>query len=138
MNIWALEAAFIARWQALVPTLPPILTTFDDIDWTDAGSPKVGAQVVFDGIEQGSEVRTATKYPVRYSAHTFLDVKRAAPADKLLAAMAVEQAIKASTGWEFSPHKYSAVAGGQRTGFDGRIVRVSVSFILSAVATGLA
>lgn len=138
MNIWALEAAFIDRWQALVPTLPPILTTFDDIDWTAEGSPKVGGQVVFDGIEQGSNARTATKVPVRYSAHTFIDVKRANSADKLLAALAVEQAIRAATGWEFEPYKTSELAAGQRTGFDGRIVRVSVSFILSAVATGLA
>lgn len=137
MNIWALESEFITRWGTQVPSLQ-IKTTFDDIDWTDAVSPKVGGQVVFDGIEQGGEVRTAAIVPIRFSAHVFLDVKRAQPADKLLAAQSVEQAMRAATGWEFSPHRFSALAGGQRTGFDGRIVRVSVSFLLSAVAQGLA
>lgn len=137
MNIWALEADFITRWGIQVPSLQ-IKTTFDDIDWTAEGAPKVGAQVVFDGIEQGGEVRTAAIVPIRFSAHVFLDVKRAADADKLLAAQAVEQAMRSATGWEFSPNRYSALAGGQRTGFDGRIVRVSVSFLLSAVAQGLA
>lgn len=137
MNIWALESDFITRWGTQVPSLQ-IITTFEDIDWTDAASPKVGGQVVFDGIEQGGEVRTAAIVPIRFSAHVFLDVKRAGSADKLLAAQAVEQAMRSATGWEFSPHRFSALAGGQRTGFDGRIVRVSVSFLLSAVAQGLA
>ncbi len=138
MNIWTLEAAFVDRWQVQVPTLPAILTTFDDVDWTSDDSPKVGAQVTFDGIEQGTEARSAVLVPARYSAHTFIDVKRASADDKQLAALAVEQAIRAATGWEFSPSQYSALAAGQRTGFDGRIIRVSVSFILKAVATGLA
>lgn len=137
MNIWALEADFITRWGIQVPSLE-IRTTFDDIDWTADGAPKVGAQVVFDGIEQGGDARTAAIVPIRYSAHVFLDVKRAQPADKLLAAQAVEQAVRAAIGWEFSPHRHAELAGGQRTGFDGRIVRVSVSFLLSAVAQGLA
>lgn len=137
MNIWTLEADFITRWRAQVPGLD-VITTFDDIDWTEAAAPKVAGQVVFDGIETGTEVREASAAPLRYSAHVFLDVKRAGSADKLLAAQAVEQAMRAATGWEFSPYRYSALAGGQRTGFDGRIVRVSVSFLCSAVAQGLA
>lgn len=137
MNIWTLESEFIARWGAQVPGLQ-IISTFDDIDWTDASAPKVGAQVVFDGIEQGNEVRSAALVPFRYSAHVFLDVKRASSADKQLAAQGVEQATRAATGWEFSPNFYTRLAGGQRTGFDGRIVRVSVSFLLTAVAQGLA
>lgn len=137
MNIWTLESEYLARWAGQVPGLD-IKTTFDDIDWTAEGAPKVGAQVVFDGIEQGDDVRTAAIVPLRYSAHVFLDVKRAQAGDKVQAADAVAAAVRAATGWEFFGGRVSRLAGGQRTGFDGRIVRVSVSFLLPAVALSLA
>lgn len=137
MNIWTLESEYMARWAGQVPGLT-VMSTFDDIDWTDASAPKVGAQVVFDGIEQGDDVRTAAVVQLRYSAHVFLDVKRAQPVDKALAADAVVAAMRAATGWEFFGGRVSRMAGGQRTGFDGRIVRVSVSFLLPAVALSLA
>lgn len=137
LNIWALESEFVSRWAGQVPGLN-VLTTFDDVDWTADGSPKVGAQVVFDGIEQGDDIRSAAVVPLRYSAHVFLDVKRAQPADKVFAADAVTAAMRAATGWEFFGGRVSRLAGGQRTGFDGRIIRVSVSFLLPAVALSLA
>lgn len=137
MNIWALESDFLARWVGQVPGLQ-VHTTFDDVDWTAEGAPKVGAQVVFDGIEQGDEIRSAAVVALRYSAHVFLDVKRAQASDKVFAADAVTAAMRAATGWEFFGGRVSRLAGGQRTGFDGRIVRVSVSFLLPAVALSLA
>lgn len=137
MNIWTLESDYMARWAGQVSGLS-VIGTFDDIDWTADGAPKVGAQVVFDGIEQGDDVRTAAVVQLRYSAHVFLDVKRAQAADKTLAAEAVAAAMRAATGWEFFGGRVSKLAGGQRTGFDGRIVRVSVSFLLPAVALSLA
>ncbi|MDO9438558.1 hypothetical protein [Hydrogenophaga sp.] len=135
-DIWQLEAAFIERWAGQVPGLD-IKTTFDTIDWTDADPLKVCAQVVFDGIELDVGVRDAALVPLRYSAHVFLDAKRQDAADRLLASAVLSGAISAATGWEVHPGRFSMLAGGQRTAFDGRILRVSISFLIPTVALSL-
>lgn len=137
MNIWHIEEAFVQRWGVLVPTLE-IKTTFDDIDWTESSASKVGAQVVFDGILPNDEIHRAASLRLRYSAHVFLDKPRAASGDKTLAAQAIDAALRAATGWEPVRGQAARLVGGLPTTFGDRVVRVSVSFLVPAVALGLA
>ena len=137
MNIWDIESAFVARWSGLVSGFA-VSGTLDQIDWTADTAPKLAGQVVFNGLVPVDEVRGAVKVQPQYSAHVFMDVLRADAADKAKAAAAVLAALSAVTGWEVSPGFFAKVAPGQVTGFDGRLLRVSVSFFVPAVAAGLA
>ena len=136
MNIWSVETDFIARWAAQVPRML-VVGTLDQIDWTANESPCVAGQVVFNGLVPGDEVRGTVKVSPQYSAHVFLDAVRCVAADKAKAAQAIEAALKCVTGWEVTPGFFAKVAPGQVTGFDGRLIRVSVSFFVPAVAVGL-
>lgn len=136
MNIWSTEDAFKALWAAQVPGLL-VVGTLDQVDWTSNEAPCVAGQVVFNGLVPVDEIKGAVKVNPQYSAHVFLDAVRCNAADKAKAAAAILAALRCVTGWEVSPGFFAKVAPGQVTGFDGRLIRVSVSFFVPAVAVGL-
>lgn len=136
-DVWQIETAFAARWAGQVPGLE-IKSTFDSIDWTAEDPLRVCAQVFFEGIEQVVGLRDAAIVPLRYSAHVFLDAQRQEAADRLIASAALSGALAAATGWEVQPGRFSQPAGGQRSAFDGRILRVSISFLIPTLALSLA
>ena len=135
-DIWELERRFAERWAAQVPGLD-VKGTFDVIDWTESEPLKVGAQVYFEGIELEAEARSAAIVPLRYSAHVFLDAQRGGASDRSIASAVLSGAIKAATGWEVRPGLFSRLAGGQRTAFDDRLLRVSITVLLPSIFQGL-
>ncbi len=137
MNVWQIEADFQARLAPLVPGLLQY-GTFDDIDWTADNAPRVAVQTMFDGLDVPDEVRgSASKVALRYLVHVWLRVKAATADEKLASANALSAAMRCATGWEVSPGRFSALAPGQRTGFDGQVLRVSVAFSVPVVATAI-
>ncbi len=138
MNIWQLQDAYIARLESLAPAGVEIVGTFDATDWTADDSPRVGAQVVFDGLQPADETGRSALLSVRYSVHTFLDTKRASGAEMTAAADTVIAALQAAIGWEVLPGLCSNLIGGQQTGYDGRIARVSIAFTIPVPMRGAA
>lgn len=137
MNIWQVEADFKARLAPLVTGLS-IFGTFDDIDWTAENAPRVAIQTMYDGLDVPDEVRgDASKVGLRYLVHVWLRVKAATDTDRTNSANALTAAMRAATGWEFAPGRFTALAPGQRTGFDGHVLRVSIAFSVPVVATAL-
>ncbi len=138
MNIWGIQSAYIARLQAAAPAGVAIVSTFDEVDWTADAAPKVGAHVTFDGIEPADETGRSALVRVKFSAHTYLDTKRAEAADRTAAEATVLAALRAAIGWEWKTGLRARIEGGQQTGFDGRVARVTISFSTPAPEAGLA
>lgn len=136
MNIWQVEADFKARLAPLVTGLQ-IFGTFDDIDWTAENAPRVAIQTMYDGLEVPDEVRMASKVGLRFLVHVWLRVKAATDTDRTNSANALTAAMRAATGWEVAPGRFSTLVTGQRTGFDGHVLRVSIAFSVPVVATAL-
>lgn len=137
MNIWQVEADFKARLQPLVSGLL-IYGTFDDIDWAADGAPRAAVQIMYDGLDVPDEVRgSAAKVGLRYQVHVWLRVRGATDGDRTASADALLDAMRCATGWEVAPGRFTALAPGQRTGFDGQVLRVSIAFSVPVVATAL-
>ena len=137
MNLWSIQSAYIARLQEAAPGLP-IVATFDATDWTADDAPRVGAHVTFDGLEPADEVGRSALMLVKFSCHTYLDTKRASPADSTAAEAAVLAALKSAIGWEWKTGLRARLTAGPQTGFDGRVARVTISFAVPAPEAGLA
>jgi len=137
MNLWSIQSAYIARLQEAAPGLP-IVSTFDATDWTADDAPRVGAHVTFDGLEPADEVGRSALMRVKFSAHVYLDTKRASAADSTAAEAAVLAALKSAIGWEWKTGLRARIEAGPQTGFDGRQARVTISFSVPAPEAGLA
>jgi len=137
MNLWTIQSAYIARLQAAAPGLP-IVSTFDATDWTADDAPRVGAHVTFDGLAPADEVGRSALMRVNFSAHVYLDTKRASEADRAAADAAVLAALRAAIGWEWRTGLRARLEAGQQTGYDGRLARVTISFSVPAPEAGLA
>ena len=137
MNIWQIEADYLARLAPLISGVATY-TTFDDIDWTAPDAPHVAVQTVYDGLDVPDEVRaSAALVGLRFQAHVWLKVRGASNLDKTASANALNQAVRAATGWEVAPGRFARLVAGQRTGFDGSVLRVSIAFSVPVVATAL-
>lgn len=137
MNLWTIQSAYIARLQAAAPGLP-IVSTFDATDWTADDAPRVGAHVTFDGLAPADEVGRSALMRVNLSAHVYLDTKRASEADRAAADAAVLAALRSAIGWEWHTGLRARLESGQKTGYDGRLARVTISFSVPAPEAGLA
>jgi hypothetical protein len=137
MNIWATQDAYIARLQSQAPAGVPVYATFDALDWTADDADTLGLHVVFDGLGPDDQTSNAVLMQMRFSAHTYLDTRRASATDRSNAALCVSAAIKAAAGWAPN-HLPARITDGGQTGFDGRLARVSISFAVPVTQTGAA
>lgn len=138
MNIWQVESDYLARLGELLPGVS-LFTTFDEIDWAAENAPRYAVQTMYDGLDVPDEVKgAAALVGLRYQVHVWLRVKGATSDSKAGSASALTQAIKAAVGWEVAPGRVARLAPGQRTGFDGQVLRVSIAFSVPVVATAIA
>jgi hypothetical protein len=137
MNIWQIEQAYMERLRPQLGTLR-LVGTFDDLDWTGEAAPRVGVQVVYDGLQVADEAAAHALVGVAFTAHVCVDVKRASAADRTVAADALLACTRAALGWEQPNFRVARLENGQRTSFDGRLLRVSISFVVPAFAAALA
>ena len=138
MNLFDIEAAYIARLQAAAPAGVIIVDSFDPTDWTADDAPKVGMHVTLDGLSKSDQVRTAALMQLQFSAHTYLDTRRASPEDKAAAQACVLAALRAAVGFEWRTGLTATVTDAQGTGFDGRLSRITISFTVPAPVAGIA
>lgn len=137
MNVWQVEADYLARMAPLIGDVETY-TTFDDIDWTAPDAPRVAVQTVYDVLGVPDEVRgAAALLGLQFNVHVWLKVRGATDLDKAASANALTQAIKAATAWEIAPGRFSRLVSGQRSGFDGAVLRISIAFSVPVVATAL-
>lgn len=138
MNLFDIEAAYIARLQAAAPAGVIIADSFDPTDWTADDAPKVGMHVTLDGLGQADQVRTAALMQLQFSVYTYLDTRRAGPEDKADAQACVLAALRAAVGFEWRTGLTATVTDAQGTGFDGRLSRITISFTVPAPVAGIA
>ena len=138
MNLFDIEAAYIARLQAAAPAGVFIADSFDATDWTADTAPKVGMHVTLDGLGQSDQVRTAALIQLQFSAHTYFDTRRGTPTDKATAQACVLAAIRAAVGFEWRTGLTATVTDAQGIGFDGRLSRITISFTVPAPVAGIA
>jgi len=136
MNLVQIEQAYIQRVKPLVGSMP-VMGTFDDLDWTAEAAPRVGVQVTYDGLTVADEAAQSALVFARFTASVFLDMKRSSASDRTAATTALMACMRAALGWEQPNYRTAQLADGDRTSFDGRLLRVSVSFIVPAFASAL-
>ncbi len=137
MNVWQVEADYLAR---LAPHISGVqtYTTFQQIDWTAEGAPRVAVQTVYESLGVPDDVRGASALvALQFSVHVWIRVKGASELDRAAAANALTQAMAAATGWEVARGRFSRLISGQRTGFDETVLRVSIAFSVPVVAQPL-
>lgn len=128
------ETAILDRLHANLAAGTVLLGTFDAIDFTDDGSTPVLGQLRLERIGAGGSVGgSAAQYELVYSFSVYADVPRVTPAEKTAAFAMIEDAASAIVGWEHSPMQYPVLLDGSETGFDGRVLRLSITFALTAI-----
>lgn len=138
MNIFDIEAAYIARLQA-APGMPAgqvVAGTLSDIDWTSSEAPVLGMQVTFDGFEPLDATGFDTTLGARYDVSLHLDFGRATPAQIASAAAAFNVAIAATSGWQYRPGREARLVPGERTGREASLLRLSFAFTTPVFFTG--
>lgn len=123
------EAAVIAH---LVTTCAPgsvILGTLDAIDLTDDTASPVAGQVSLVQIQSAGNVRgCAAGVLLQFVFSVYCDILRASAEQKTAAETLFETAAKALVTFEHSSQQHLQITDGQSTGFDGRVIRMSIGF----------
>jgi hypothetical protein len=128
------ETAILDRLHANLAAGTVLLGTFDPIDFTDDGSTPVLGQLRLERIGAGGSVGgSAAQYELVYSFSVYADVPRVTPAEKTAAFAMIEDAASAIVGWECQPMQYPVMLDGADTGYDGRVLRLSVGFSIPAI-----
>ena len=127
------ETAILARLAAAMPAAV-LLGTFSAVDLSDDSSTPVVGHLRLERINtSGSVTGSAVSYDLIFSFAALVDVYRASPAQQAEAYALIEGAASALVGWEHSPMQYPVLLDGSETGFDGRVLRLSITFALTAI-----
>jgi hypothetical protein len=129
-DLFALETQIIAR-LALVAGTIPIKGSFDVVDLTDTVVLPVAAQIVFMEFLPDEQVGRGARHHAAWSFDLYVDTGRATSTHKTNAATLFSNALAQLIGWEILPPRELQVAPSQKSGFDGRIVRISFGFKLA-------
>jgi hypothetical protein len=131
------ETAIIARLAARVAVGSILLGTFDAVDLTDDSTGPVVGQLRLERInaEGASVVGSAAAFGLIYSFSVYCDIAIADATEKTAAYQLLEDAARALVGWEYAPMQYPEMLNGADTGFDGRILRLSIGFLIPAIFT---
>ena len=130
------ETAVLARLAAQLAADSVLLGTYDLIDFTDDSMPVVVGQVRLERLVLADAVRgDAVTYDAAYSFSVYTDLPSASPTDKAAAQTMLEDGIRALLAWEYAPMQYPQMLDGADTGFDGRILRLSIGFLIPATFT---
>jgi len=134
MSIAHTETAILARLAARVAVGSVLLGTFDAVDLTDDSTSPVVGQLRLERIGAGGSVGgSAAQYELVYSLSVYADVPRLSAAEKTAAFAMIEDAASAIVGWECQPMQYPVMLDGADTGYDGRVLRLSIGFSIPAI-----
>ena len=131
------ETAILARLAARVAVGSVLLGTFAAVDLTDDSPSPVVGQLRLERInaEGASVVGSAAAFGLIYSFSVYADLAIADATEKAAAYQLLEDAARALVGWEHAPLQYPTMLNGADTGFDGRILRLSIGFLIPAIFT---
>ena len=130
------EAAILARLAAKCAPGSRLVGTFDVIDFTDPATIPVVCQVALAKVDPLGQTGRCARANLAWHVCVYVDIHRASPAEKTAAGVLLSAAASALVGWEIEPGRELQLADGPETGFDGRILRLSVAFTLPAFFVG--
>lgn len=135
--IFDTETALLARLAAKLAPGSVIVGTFGVVDLTDdATSPVIGQLLLMRIGSSGDDRSTTARILLTYAFSIFCDIHRSSDPQKAAAAQMLVDAGNALAGWQSAPGKVSQIVDGQDTGFDGRVLRLSIGFTIPAYFVG--
>lgn len=122
------ESELLAYLQQALPAAV-LRGTFDVVDFTDIDLTPVVGQVRLESMQWMDGVRgSAVTYDMGHTFSVYVDIPRATEADRAAAWQMLFTATRALCCWEFAAHQYPQMLDGLQTGFDGRVLRLSIGF----------
>lgn len=130
------EAAILARLAAQCAPGTRFAGTFDLVDFTDASTTPVVCQVAVAKITPGDQSGKTARAQLAWHVSVYVDIHRASTEQKTAAGVLLSAAAAALVGYEIEPGRGLQLAESSETGFDGRVLRLSVGFALPAYFVG--
>lgn len=135
--IFDTETAILARLAAKLAPGSVLIGTFGVVDLTDdATSPVIGQLLLMRIGSSGDDRGNTARITLDYAFSVFCDIHRSTDPQKAAAAQMLVDAGNALAGWQSAPGKISQIVDGQDTGFDGRVLRLSLGFTIPAYFVG--
>lgn len=123
------EAAVIAHLVTKCAPGSVILGTLDAIDLTDDTTSPVAGQVsLVQILSVGGVLGAAAGVHLQFVFSVYCDILRSSAEQKTAAETLFETAARALVTFEHSPQQHLQITDGQSTGFDGRVIRMSIGF----------
>lgn len=132
-----IETSILARLAAICPIGSNLLGTYDLVDYTDDNTAPVALQIRLSQISAAGQTGRSARLSLVWTCSVFVDVPIATTEQKAAADTLLSSAMSALSGWESSPGRECQIVDGERTTFDGRILRLSFGIIIPAHIAGL-
>lgn len=129
----AIESAIVNRITGVIPDAP-VFTTFDVVDFSEEGAPRLAAQIRWMGFVPGSQNSGAAEIQHRFEVSILIDAARARPDQRAAASVGLGQMVARLIGFQVDLGRRMVLAGETPPpDFDGFALRISAYFNVTSV-----